>query len=233
MNFEKPIAGLFCGLGILAAGWLLALAANNFIASKQTIVVKGLSERIVQADQANWPITFKVSGDKLSELQDVMVSNRKKVKEFLTKFGFTSDEVSDSPTSVVDNYAQNYGEQPRYHYLVSATVLLRTNKIDQIMKAMGETGQLINQGIVIDIPQYSPAGEFLYTQLNSIKPEMLKEATQNARKAAEQFAKDSSAEIGSIKSAQQGLFTVADRDSVSPYWKSIRVVSTVEFFIKK
>ena len=236
MELKKStgISGFYCGLGIIVAGWLLAAAATSYIDSKRTIVVKGLSEKVVRADMANWLITFKVTGDKLPDLQSQMIVNRKKVKNFLFSFGFNEQsEMSDSPMSVIDYYSQNYGERPVYRYLLQTTVLLRTDKVDVVKKAMGETGQLINQGIVIDIPQYGPIGEFLYTKLNEIKPEMLKEATQNARQAAEQFAKDSNANIGDIKSAQQGLFTVTDRDSASPDWKNIRVVSTVEFLIKK
>jgi len=229
---EKPLAGLLCGLGVALAGWLLAQAANTFIASKRTVVVKGLAEKVVKADMAIWPITFKETGDKLPTLQEKMLDNRKQVKLFLVGFGFNDkEEISDSPMSVIDYYSQNYGERPLYRYLVQTTVLLRTTKVDAVKKAMGETGQLINKGIVIDIPQYGPVGEFTFTKLNEIKPEMVKIATENARQSATQFAKDSNANVGAIKSAQQGLFIVTDRDSTSPDWKNIRVVSTVEFLI--
>lgn len=233
MIFEKPLAGFFCGLGIAIAGWLLFVAANTYIASKRTINVKGLSEKIVRADLVNWPITFKTTGNNLPELQNLIESNRTSVRHFLTSCGFDQTEMSDTPLSVVDYYS-NYGnDKPIYRYLIQTTVLLRSDKIDIVKKAMGNTGVLINQGIVLDVPQYGNTTEFMYTKLNTIKPDMLKEATQNARQAAEQFAKDSNAIIGTIKSAQQGLFSIEDRDANTPDWKKIRVVSTVEFLIAK
>jgi hypothetical protein len=230
---EKPLAGLLCGLGVAAAGWLLSVSLNSYIASRQTVVVKGLAERVVRADLATWAITFKENGGKLPELQDKMIHNKNTIKTFLTQFNFSPAEMSDSPMSVIDQYSQNYGGQkPLFRYLLQATVILRSEKVDFVKKAMGETGQLINQGIIIDIPQYGPAGEFLFTKLNDIKPDMVKEATEAARAAAIQFAKDSNAAVGNIKSAQQGLFSITDRDTNSPDWKNVRVVNTVEFLIK-
>ena len=61
---------------------------------------------------------------------------------------------------------------------------------------------------------------------------MIEEATRNAREAAEKFAKDSDSKLGKIKTAQQGLFTIEDRDSYTPYIKKVRVVTTVDFFLE-
>jgi hypothetical protein len=60
---------------------------------------------------------------------------------------------------------------------------------------------------------------------------MIAEATKDARRAAEQFAKDSGSEVGAIRTAQQGLFSIADRDQFSPEIKTVRVVTTVEYYL--
>ena len=60
---------------------------------------------------------------------------------------------------------------------------------------------------------------------------MIEQATKNAREAAEKFAKDSESKLGKIKSAQQGLFSIEDRDSNTPYIKEVRVVTTVDYYL--
>ena len=72
---------------------------------------------------------------------------------------------------------------------------------------------------------------FIFSKLNDLKPEMIEEATKNARAVAEKFAEDSKSRLGKIKSASQGQFSVEDRDSSTPHIKQVRVVSTVEYYL--
>jgi hypothetical protein len=73
--------------------------------------------------------------------------------------------------------------------------------------------------------------QYLFTELNSIKPQMIEEATKNAREAAEKFAIDSDSKVGKIKRATQGMFSINDRDMNTPYRKIVRVVTTVEYYL--
>lgn len=61
---------------------------------------------------------------------------------------------------------------------------------------------------------------------------MIEEATKNARNAAEKFAIDSNSKLGKIKRANQGQFTISDRDPNTPYIKTIRVVTTVDYYLE-
>jgi len=71
-----------------------------------------------------------------------------------------------------------------------------------------------------------------FTSLNKIKPQMIAEATKNAREAAGKFASDSESKLGKIKNASQGLFTIEDRDQYTPYIKNVRVVTSVDYYLK-
>ena len=73
--------------------------------------------------------------------------------------------------------------------------------------------------------------EFIFDAVNSIKPDMIKEATANARAAAEKFAQDSKSKVGRIRKATQGALEIEDRDAASPERKVLRVVTTVDFFL--
>jgi hypothetical protein len=91
---------------------------------------------------------------------------------------------------------------------------------------------LLKQGIAITGGDYRFSTQFLFTGLNDIKPQMIEEATKNARASAEKFAADSDSELGKIRTANQGQFTISDRDANTPYIKSVRVVTTVDYYLK-
>jgi hypothetical protein len=95
---------------------------------------------------------------------------------------------------------------------------------------MQRAAELVKQGVTVT-RSYEANPAFLYTRLDTVKPAMIAEATKDARRAAEQFASDSGSRVGAIKSAQQGFFTVEDRDPNSPEWKKVRVVTTVQYFL--
>jgi hypothetical protein len=81
------------------------------------------------------------------------------------------------------------------------------------------------------IHSFEHRSEYLYTDLEKVKPEMIAAATHDAHRAAEQFAKDSGSRVGAIRNAQQGFFTIEDRDRFSPEWKKVRVVTTIQYFL--
>jgi uncharacterized protein len=82
-----------------------------------------------------------------------------------------------------------------------------------------------------------------YTQLATLKPAMIGDATKDARQAAEKFADDSGASVGGIRSASQGYFSVSGRDAgggdeegggsstaTSPDQR-VRVVTTIVYYL--
>ena len=111
-------------------------------------------------------------------------------------------------------------------------VTVCTGKVDQILKLMERQPELLKKGVVTSGNNWENQVEFKYEGLNEIKPEMIEEATRNAREAAQKFAKDSDSRLGKIKTASQGTFTIENRDSNTPYIKKVRVVSSVTYYLK-
>lgn len=70
---------------------------------------------------------------------------------------------------------------------------------------------------------------FIFTQLESIKPQMIADATADARAAADQFARDSGSAVGNIRRASQGYFSIEDVDPFTPEVKRIRVVTNIDY----
>jgi len=232
--WESAVSGIAIGLGICVAGLSMSHALFEARASQRSVSVKGLAEREVAADLVVWPLTFEVTGNDLNVLQAQIEGKRQTIREYLKTAGFEDTEISQSAPRIRDTQSETqYGQAtpPKYRYVAQATLTLRTNKVAVVKAAIEKAGDLIGKGIVLVGENYGRTTEFLFTGLNDIKPAMIEEATKNARRAAEQFAKDSGSKVGKIRSASQGLFTITDRDMNSPDRKNVRVVTTVEYYL--
>ena len=236
---SRPTAALLLGicvaLGLALAGFFVARAVESAKRFERFVTVKGLSERAVGADLAIWPIRFNVAANDLKTLQDQIAASRNTVRQFLTAAGFKDDEISTSPPQINDTQTAPRGESDTnkpapLRYSAAVTMLLRSTRVDDVRKAMESSDRLVQSGVALGGNEYARA-EFLFTGVNDIKPAMIEEATVNARRAAEKFAKDSNSRVGNIRRATQGPVEVNDRDSSSPHRKLIRIVTTVDYFL--
>jgi hypothetical protein len=224
-------AAIVLALGIAIAGYLVGDALIQARSSERKVSVRGLAEREVPANLALWPIVFTVTSNDLGSLQQKADTAVATVRAFLAT-DFPAEQVSVSAPRVQDREAQrmNRDAAPIDRYVAEVAVTLRTDRIETAKKAMERTGELVKQGVPV-MRSYEYNTQYLFTALETIKPAMIAEATKDARRAAEQFAKDSGSEVGAIRTAQQGLFSIADRDQFSPEIKTVRVVTTVEYYL--
>jgi hypothetical protein len=227
------ILGLLICIGLVASSYIIVSAVLQVKSMERTVTVKGLSEKEVNADIAIWPIKFRLASNNLEQLYSKIERQTSIIKSFLERNGFKSDEISTSTPSITDKKAQDYGGSQNYpfRYTAAVVVTVYTKQIDNVIKASKNIIELGKKGIVISGNDYDSRTEFLFTGLNKIKPTMIEEATKNARKAAEKFAKDSNSILGKIKRARQGQFSITNRDKSTPYIKKIRVVTTVEYYL--
>jgi uncharacterized protein len=229
---ESAILGGLLLIGLALLGYLIAHSIVNIKLMDRSVEVKGLSEREVAADIAIWPITFSVADNDLANLYQTIQQKNDHVVDFLSKNGFKPEEITISAPSVVDKQAREYGGDAagaKYRYTASSTITVYSNQVDQVRLSMIKLVELGKQGIAIAGDTYST--QFIYSKLNDIKPAMIEEATKNAREAAEKFAKDSASSLGKIKRANQGQFSIDNRDSSTAHIKKVRVVSTVEYYL--
>lgn len=222
--------------GIVIAGWLLYRGVVHFKDSDRVVSVKGLSEKEVKADRVIWPLVYKLAGNDVASLNNTIENNNSKIVSFLVSNGIAEDEITVSPAEVVDMDAERYVSQGvKYRFNVTSVLTVSTDKVDLVVDLMSRQGDLLRQGIAVGSgDDYRYRTQFLYTSqsLNEIKPVMIEEATRNARIAAEKFARDSESRLGKIKRANQGQFSISDRDANTPYIKTVRVVTSVDYLLK-
>jgi hypothetical protein len=226
------IPGLLVAIGLAVAGYLIGQGFVHARVLDRSVEVKGLAEREVPADTAIWPVQIVAAGDDLQALLVQIEGQSGRVVGFLADLGFTPGDVSVGAPNVLDRQAQNFGDpNTRFRYSVAQTITVFTEAVATVREAGGRLLELGKEGIVVTQNNYDLRTQYLFNGLNDIKPEMIEEATRNARRVAEKFAGDSDSVLGKIRSARQGQFSIQDRDSNNPHIKRVRVVSTLEYYL--
>lgn len=231
-NYRIEAAIVAAGLFVL--GLFLYLGFGTFAQRDRFVSVRGLAEREVKADHVIWPITYKITGNDLQQLYDNINADNAKIVSFLTDNGIDKSEISVAAPQLVDLKAERYGDQQRLvdRYNVTSVITVSTGKVDAARALMSRMGELLKQGVAIAASDYGNTVSYEFNGLNKIKPDMIQEATRNAREAALKFAQDSESELGKIKNATQGLFSIDDRDQYTPYVKNVRVVTSVDYYLE-
>ena len=241
--------GVLLALGLIIGAWMLGAQIKATRLGDRYVTVKGLVERTVKSDLAIWALSYKEAGDDLAQLYAKTESDKKTILQFLDQQGIQSSEIELGVLRVVDTQANEYGggNRPPHRYIVEQVITVRTARVDQVAAAAQKTLQLLQKGIVLN----SNPGQGLaykFTGLNSIKPDMITEATRNARAAADRFARDSGSQVGAIRQANQGVFSILPADQGSAtgesgelgggefgadgsLMKTVRIVTTVQYYL--
>lgn len=232
---SKASSGLFVMVGLIVLGIMIPRAVVKYRSFDRTVNVKGLCEREVSADKVIWPVVYKVMSNDLQDIYRQIGVNNEEIMEFLKEGGISVDEITVAMPQITDEYANEYGSVNRtYRFIAKNVITVCTDDVDVVLNLMDKQAQLLKKGIVVGAgSQWENPVEFRYEGLNEIKPSMIEEATRNAREVAEKFAKDSGSNLGKIKTANQGTFTIEDRDSNTPYVKKVRVVTSVTYYLDK
>ena len=226
------VSAAVLAIGIVLSGLSISFGIKTLKADQRTVSVRGLAEMEVDADMAVWPVTFTVSGNDLSLLRQDIEKKTGVITSFLKKYGLKDADFTIKEPAITDTTTDPYMDQTRKRdkYFAKVVIFVRSSNVKAVSSALTDSINLMDSGIALS-HDYDSRVEYLFTKLNDIKPQMIAEATQNARKAAEQFARDSGSQVSKIKRASQGLFSIDDAAPGLPERKSVRVVTTVEYIL--
>ncbi len=235
MNVSNILMSFLLATGIAIAGYFIGQTMYNAKVALNTAEAKGLAERRVSADTANWHLTFRVSGETRDQIADLYSQSediQKQIVDLLVENGLETEEINIGIIDYSYHEFRNENQEvvDEVHILVGS-IEVETEKVALISKVRSVVNRLIAKGI--DIENRQPA--YRFTRLNEIKPEMLREATTNARVAANEFAENAGVKVGGIRSARQGSFFVRDAGEdygdTNKIEKDVRVVTTITFYL--
>ena len=226
---KNMIQGLAIVLAALVLGIFMVFTVKTLKSYDDTVKVRGLCEKEVPADRVVLRINYSEQSNELSELRSTMEHNDQEIIALLKKSGFTDDEIKDTSAHFNDRYDSYYNSSNiRYRYSANQTISVFSSKMDLASDLQRKIdGELLKHNIISNT-----YANFEYHGLNDIKPTMIAESLENARTAADEFAKNSHSKIGKMRTASQGYFEVEDLDENTPQVKKVRVVTTVEYYLK-
>jgi len=235
LKIDIASAALILAIGISIAGYFISETLYKSKVALNTAEVKGLAERFVEADTAYWTVKYSVSGKNKTDIPQMYKdseADQKKIISLLKKNGFSDDEIK---LGIIEYYKEEYRDEDQKlveekHFLIGE-IEVQTSNVRLVSKVRAELNSLLAQGL--NVRNNAPAYHF--TKLNQIKPDMLKEATKNARVAANEFAANAGVDVGGIRSARQGGFVIRDigedYGDTNKIDKSVRVVTNITFFL--
>jgi hypothetical protein len=233
MKENRIVSAALIAVGIVCLGWFIKAGIDNFANKDRKVNVKGLAEQEVEADKVTWPIVSKELGNDLPELYDKIGTTQSKIKAFLLRNGIKEEELTVNAPQVADLNAREYGERNQpYRYIVTSVITVTSGQVQKVRSIIARQGDLLKEGVAIVDGGYENPVKYAYVSFKEMKPKMMQEAIENAEKTAQQFAENSHSQLNKIVSADQGQFSIDNRDDNTPWIKKVRVVTTVTYSLK-
>jgi hypothetical protein len=221
------LLGLFIGLGVGGGSYFASDAFKQVKLANQTLTVKGVAEKNVKSDYAQWSGNIRFEDTTQQDVYQKLLAQKKEVKTFLLGKGFGAGQIKFGNISIYPRYEltdQGMTTNTIEKYEGNITVSIEGSDIGKITKISDEASELINQGI--DFNSYPP--QYLYRKLDELKIELLGKAAEDAKERAVELAKSVSNSIGGLKTASQGVFQVTGLNDTSTSDSGVFDTSTVD-----
>lgn len=227
------LAAFFLAIGFAQAGNFVREGISENRKFGRIVSVRGLAERLVESNEASWTMQFSLADADLLRLNNKVKEVQKNIQAYVEEQGFKGEEIEKNPVKITDRSADSYdGKEFKERYVARGGFIINSKKVKQLANMSVRTEDLVKRGVVLT----SSHLKYFFTELNAVKPMMIREATANAKAAAQSFAADTNSKLGEIRNASQGLFSIgaprSEYDSESSsFMKNIRVVTSVDFFL--
>lgn len=229
----KLLQAAILAVSIAFLGLCIKWGIDDFANKDRNVTVKGLAEKEVEADKVTWPIPTKELGNDLPELYQRINTTTAKVMAFLKQHGIKDDEINVNAPVVIDLNADQYSNNNRgFRYNITSTITVTSQNVKLVRSIMAKQGELLKQGVAVLDGGYENRITYEYVGFKKMKPQMMQEAIKNAEATAQEFATNSNSKLNKITKADQGQFSIDDRDANTPYIKKVRVVTTITYSLK-
>ena len=196
-------------IALILAAAVLGYQVKQVGGGRESISVKGLAEKPIKADQAEWTVQLQVKGATIAEALAALRKEKPALDRFLAGGGFEPAALAESNESVEPNFEEVEGRNGNLRsvqngHLARQSVVIRTADIGKIIQASRAIVQFQAEGHPVS---YGPP-QFLVSNLEEVKMSLIGAAMQNSRVRAAEFAKNGDVKVGTMRSASQGAFYI-------------------------
>jgi hypothetical protein len=216
---KKNLPAILFALAIVIAAFILGNAVINRNRPQGTINVTGLGESNFTSDLIVWEGNFSRESRDLKTAYEDLESDKNAVMAYLKSKGIPENQLIFNAVSTNPQYQQNYSNDGRYlgqtftGYQLNQSLKIESKEVEKAEKISREITELLNQGITF----YSQNPRYYYTELESLKLEMIAKATEDATIRAERIAENSKGSLGDLISANMGIFQITGQNSGEDY----------------
>ena len=123
-KYGKLIQSAILALGLLLLGLCIKSGIDNFTNKDRRVTVKGLAEKVVDADHVTWNISVSGIGDDLNAIFSLLNGKVDIIQRYLKENKLEGKAtVTIQPFSITDNHANAWSEQrPAFSYSVTRSL---------------------------------------------------------------------------------------------------------------
>ena len=240
------VLGLLLALGMSGAAFILGVKAKQAASGQQFITVKGLAEKPVKADSAEWTVKVATHGETIAEALQKLRGDRPVLDDFLLKHGLEKSAWKEANEAVAPHFEEERSKEGgilrvQRGYDAEQEITITTRELPKIVAAARDLLQLQAD----NHPVSASAPLYLVSNLEQIKMSLIAAATENAKARAREFVRQDGVKVGVMRSASQGAFYIlpaggeASDDSYGGTYdkstvdKTARVVVTIVYNIEQ
>ncbi len=204
-------------VAIALAGLLIAGALGRVRQGADLMEVTGSARRPARADLIVWRVSI---GAQQADLRSAYADVRRqsaRVLGYLRGRGIPDSSIAAGAISVdaIQEMRDGMNTGRTLGYRGSQQIQVRSRDVDGVARLSVDVMELTNDGV--ELNSFSP--EYVLTGLDTLRVQMLAEATADARERADAIARAAGSRVGALRNVRTGVIQVVPRFSteVSDY----------------
>lgn len=210
----KYVAALIFSAAIVLAAFILGNSYVKRATPPGVIAVTGSGSEDFTSDLIVWEGTFSQMNVELQKAYEQLNLDKETVRKYLLSKGISEENLVFNSVQTLEQREPQYidgnyvGEIFR-GYLLQQTVKIESKDVAKVEQISREITELLQKGVQFN----STPPRYYYTKLADLKIQMISAATADARTRAEKIAENSGSELGSLQSADLGVFQIIGQNS--------------------